>query len=393
MKKKLMKKKKLMLTLFASMAAMTMMAGDFKVSGSISGLADGTKLVLVPLSYAKEAPVATTTVQGGKFTLAGSVPAPMCVSLKVDESYGMIQMMVDNETATVNATANMTKAEDGAPLYTYSDIKITASPLTDKLNSLLSVRDSLDVLYTAYHTKYAKLFQAQDEAYAKKDNAELERLKNSEDYKNMAAEEKNFFDTVEKKYSNLISSNKDCYWGPLLMLNLFSYLTPAQRPIFEQFTAEAKNSYYGKKVYQELYPAGQTGQKVASFTVKDEAGKTHTLESLLQGKKYMVLDFWASWCAPCRKEIPNIKKQYALYKEKGLQVVSISIDKNAAAWKKAVKDEQLQWSNFLSPAVADEFHVKAIPCMYLIDSEGKIVAENEDARGEKLAAKLAELFK
>lgn len=393
MKKKLMKKKKLMLTLFASMAAMTMMAGDFKVSGSISGLADGTKLVLVPMSYAKEAPVASTTVQGGRFTLEGSVPAPMCVSLKVDESYGMIQMMVDNETATVNATANMTKAEDGNPRYTYSDIKITSSPLTDKLNTLLSVRDSLNELYTAFNSKYTNLFKAQAEAHTKKDNSELERLRNSDEYKNMAADEKTFFDTVEKKYTNLIFSNKDSYWGPLLMLNLFSYLTPEQRPMYEQFTTEAKNSYYGKKVYQELYPAGQTGQKVASFTVKDEAGKTYTLESLLQGKKYMVLDFWASWCGPCRKEIPNIKKQYALYKDKGLQVVSISIDKNAAAWKKAVKDEQLQWPNFLSPAVADEFHVKAIPCMYLIDGEGKIVAENEDARGEKLAAKLAELFK
>lgn len=98
-----------MLTLFASMAAMTMMAGDFKVSGNISGLADGTKLVLVPM---------------------------------------------------VNATAQVTKAEDGIPRYTYSDVKITDSPLTDKLNSLLSVRNSLNELYTAFNSKYTNLFKA-----------------------------------------------------------------------------------------------------------------------------------------------------------------------------------------------------------------------------------------
>ena len=86
-------------------------------------------------------------------------------------------------------------------------------------------------------------------------------------------------------------------------------------------------------------------------------------------------------------------EQYALYKDKGLQVVSISIDKDANAWKKAVKEEQLQWPNFLSPAVADQYRVKAVPTMYLLDSDGKVVAESDDARGEKLAAKLAELFK
>ena len=94
-------KKKLMMTIFASMAAMSVLAGNFKVSGSIAGLPDGTKLILSPMSYAKEKPIATTTIQNGKFAFSGSVPAPMCVNLMVDESYGYIQMMVDDETATV----------------------------------------------------------------------------------------------------------------------------------------------------------------------------------------------------------------------------------------------------------------------------------------------------
>lgn len=386
-------KKKLMTTMVVSMAAMAAMAGDFKVIGSISGLPDGTKLVLSPLSYAKEAPVASGTVQGGKFSLNGSVAEPMCVNLMVDGSYGYIQLMVDGEIATVNATATETKAHDGTPYYHYNEISITGSPLTDKLKSLTSVRDSMDVLHQAFEEKNAAFFKEQNEAYQKKDTVAIARLKNSAAYKQMAADEKDFFDTVEKTYTKVFMDNKDSFWGPLMMLNLFSYMTPQQRPIYEQMSDVAKNSYYGKKVYQELYPAGQVGKKVPDFTVKDEAGKSYTLKSLLKGKKYLVLDFWASWCGPCRREIPNVKKQYALYKDKGLEVVSISIDKNAAAWKKAVKDEQLQWPNFLSPAVADEYRVKAIPMMYLLDSEGNVVAENEEARGEKLAAKLAELFK
>lgn len=386
-------KKKLMTTMVVSMAAMAAMAGDFKLSGSIAGLPDGTQLVLSPLSYAKEAPVATATVQGGKFSMSGTVPAPMCVNLMVDGSYGYIQLMVDGETATIQATASETKAHDGATRYNYTDVQISGSPLTDKLKSLLSVRDSMNALHQVFEEKNAVFFKEQDEAYQKKDTAAIARLKNSAAYKQMAADEKEFFDTVEKSYTQVFTDNKDSFWAPLMMMNLFSYMTPAQRPLYEQLSDEAKNSYYGKKIYQELYPVGQVGQKVPDFTVKDEAGKSYTLKSLLKGKKYLVLDFWASWCGPCRREIPNVKKQYALYKDKGLEVVSISIDKNATAWKKAVKEEQLQWPNFLSPAVADEYRVKAVPTMYLLDSEGNVVAENEEARGEKLAAKLAELFK
>jgi thiol-disulfide isomerase/thioredoxin len=127
--------------------------------------------------------------------------------------------------------------------------------------------------------------------------------------------------------------------------------------------------------------------------LKDEAGKSYTLEQLLKGKKYLLIDFWASWCAPCRKEIPNVKKNYEQYKNHGFEVVSISIDQNAAAWKKAVQQEQLKWPNFLSPAVANQFKVRAVPTMYLIDANGVVLGINEDVRGEALGKKLAELFK
>ena len=127
--------------------------------------------------------------------------------------------------------------------------------------------------------------------------------------------------------------------------------------------------------------------------MKDGAGKSYTLEQLLKGKKYLLIDFWASWCAPCRKEIPNVKKNYEQYKNRGFEVVSISIDQNVAAWKKAVQQEQLKWPNFLSPAVANQFKVRAVPTMYLIDANGVVLGINEDVRGEALGKKLAELFK
>jgi thiol-disulfide isomerase/thioredoxin len=186
--------------------------------------------------------------------------------------------------------------------------------------------------------------------------------------------------------------NKDTFWGPLLMVSLMSYLTDGQKPWYEALSPEAKGSYYGRKVKEELYPAGKVGSKVPDFTVKDQDGKSVTLAELCNGGKYILIDFWASWCNPCRKEIPNLKKLYAGYADKGLRIISISIDKKEADWLKALKEEQLSWPNFRdTEGIADLYKVKLIPTMYLINAEGVMVGEN--LRGTALAEKLAELFK
>lgn len=129
--------------------------------------------------------------------------------------------------------------------------------------------------------------------------------------------------------------------------------------------------------------------------IQQRAGITHTLASLVAGKKVALIDFWASWCRPCRMEIPNVKAQYAKYKDKGFQVISISIDRDHKAWQKACQEEKLQWPSFFDAnrSLAALYHVKAIPAMYLFDvASGKILATDMDAQGEKLAELLAKLL-
>ena len=127
-----------------------------------------------------------------------------------------------------------------------------------------------------------------------------------------------------------------------------------------------------------------------SFEYENHKGGKSKLEDF-KGK-YVYIDVWATWCGPCRKEIPNLKKLYELYKGKGLEIVSVSIDKNETAWKKALAEEKLSWPNGLDRAgIADSYKVKFIPAIFLVDgTTGKCIAEN--IRGTELAAKLAELF-
>ena len=354
-----------MMTLFAIIAN----AQGYTVKATLNGLADGTVIEFVPMSHDNEKPVATATLKGGLCTITGQQDDPRLICIRVKDSYGMGKFMLDNSDIT------------------------TGSPLTDEYRKMYSVRDQLDKIYQSNAKKFEAVHQQLNNA---KTDEERKAVKNSSEYKAMLQADSIFFSTVEFRLDSTINAHKDSFWGPLLMIDFMNYFRPADKAVFEAMSPAAKNSWYGKKVYAELYPGGGAGAMITPFTVKDEAGKSHTLASLVKGKKVALIDFWASWCHPCRMEIPNVKALYAKYKDKGFQVISISTDRDRKAWKKACADEKLQWPSFLDAdsKLADLYHVRAIPAMYLFDvATGKIIATDMDARGEKLAGKLAELLK
>lgn len=140
----------------------------------------------------------------------------------------------------------------------------------------------------------------------------------------------------------------------------------------------------------------KVGMEARDFTQPDVNG---TLVSLSSYKgKYVLLDFWASWCVPCRQESPNLVKEYMRYKDKGFTILSVSLDRSSdkSKWLKAIAADQLQeWTHvsdlqFMDNAAAKLYAVEAIPQNFLVSPEGKIIAIN--LRGEQLGAKLLELF-
>ena len=365
-----------MMALFAIIAN----AQSYTVKATLHGLADGTVIEFVPMSHDNEKPVATATLKGGQCTVTGQQNDPRLICMKVKDSYGMGKFMLDNSDITISADVKRVGTSQGLPIYDFANMKVTGSPLTDEYRKMYSVRDELDKIYQSNAKKFEAVHQQLNNA---KTDEERKAVKNSSEYKAMLQADSIFFSTVEFRLDSTINAHKDSFWGPLLMMDFMNYFRPADKAVFEAMSPAAKNSWYGKKVYAELYPGGGAGAMITPFSVKDEAGKSHTLASLVKGKKVALIDFWASWCHPCRMEIPNVKAQYAKYKDKGFQVISISTDRDRKAWKKACADEKLQWPSFLD---ADS--------KYLFDvATGKIIATDMDARGEKLAGKLAELLK
>lgn len=140
----------------------------------------------------------------------------------------------------------------------------------------------------------------------------------------------------------------------------------------------------------------EVGQKFIDFAMNTPEGKEVKLSDFISQNKYTLIDFWASWCGPCRAEMPNLVAAYNAFKAKGFGIVGVSLDNNAEAWKKAIKDLNITWAQMSdlkgwSCEGAKLYGVRAIPATVLVDQEGTIVARN--LRGEELAAKLGELLK
>ncbi|MEY3565687.1 MAG: hypothetical protein RJA23_1857 [Bacteroidota bacterium] len=135
------------------------------------------------------------------------------------------------------------------------------------------------------------------------------------------------------------------------------------------------------------------GQVAPDIVLPDPSGKSTKLSDL-RGK-YVLIDFWAAWCKPCRQENPNVVRLYSQYNSKGFEVFGVSLDRSREDWIKAIADDQLNWTQvsdlqYFNSAAAELYQIQAIPATYLIDPDGKIIAK--DLRGPSLEAKLAELF-
>lgn len=365
------------LLLMAFINTATAALAPFTITGRIKGLPEGTKLNLVPgATHSDEKAVATARVVKGQFVFKAKVDGIRLFYIQVEGTPGATSLMVQPAKITFHAVAKLT-GNGQNKYYDFRNVVVKGSPAHLLYLKKIAPKYMLDSLYNANHEAAKEITDQVNKARQAKDTTLVKQLQQTAAWKTMADKESAFFKLAKESMAKVVSDNKNTWWGPFFALELFSYYTPEDKPMYDAFSQMAKNSHYGKILGDLINPVGFEGKPAPLVDMKTDAGVATNLAALTKGHKYVLVDFWASWCAPCRKSIPNLKKAYEELKDKGLQMVSISIDKKEADWTKAQKEEQLPWPSFLdNGGTANAWKIQAIPAMFLLDENGVVIAEN-----------------
>lgn len=326
----------------------------------------------------------STLLRNGSFSFTGSVGEPAPARLIFDYSgEGMIPA-----------------AQSGHILYLYLENG------TVKLNSPDSLQNSLfvDSPINDEHLSYLDYIDGQIQDLAARMNQKVmlatpEQLNDTTFMAQLNSEYKQLLDERTRKQQQYVREHPDSYFSVVAISESVSskFNVDEIEPLFLSINEKYRETYSGKAFAQRIEAARTIGigKKAPDFTQNDPDGNPVSLSDF--SGKYLLLDFWASWCGPCRQENPNLVKAYAAYKDKGFEILGVSLDNQDGkeAWLNAIKKDGLTWTqvsdlNSWNNEVARSYGVRAVPQSYLIDPQGIIVAQ--DLRGEALDEKLVEIF-
>lgn len=337
---------------------------------------NGTTIYLKRMISKEELiPVDSVVVNGGQFVLSGKLPEIDRYRLEFDNSREDI--FLDGTPLEVKIVTKVSQRKGKENKY--NDITVSGGAELE----ILKAGKTLSLTKTMID--FGSLMMM---AEVKDDSLKLDSIwKETENMKKLQAEQVQVF----------LDTNRNSLAIPFFIEDFVAKNYPIAETeyYYEQLEPRVKAAYPGRKLLQtiESLRSVNVGAIAPDIDLPTPDGQTIKLSSL-RGK-YVLLDFWASWCGPCLREVPNLKEIYKQYHDKGLEIYGVSLDDDREKWTNSIEQHEIHWIHVSSlkgwkcPVVA-RYNITGIPQMYLLDKEGKIIAQN--LRGEKLKEMVASFF-
>jgi thiol-disulfide isomerase/thioredoxin len=344
--------------------------GQIKVTGDIKNLHADTIILTYPSLQSKSEKV-RIPVSDGKFEWSSDLTETTTVSLIMPVGASKMSFLLFAEPGEQKLSG------DAASPATFKEIAVTGSKTQDE--------------YLQYYTEmmdiYEKYRNAGQHLKTAPEEEKPEMKKQVETYY------KQYYVTANDQY---IEGHPESFFSLELLLNIANTGDyEKSKRLFEHLNPKLHSTVKGQFIEKQLAAIqnGFIGNKMIDFAFNDPAGKTIHLADY-KGK-YVLVDFWASWCGPCRAENPNILKAYQQFKDKNFTVLAISCDEKEERWLKALKEDHLPWTQVRGEGgksfeLMTHYGIKNIPSNFLVDPSGKIVAK--DLRGDALAILLMEIM-
>lgn len=378
-----MRKILVLLGLLPFLAAAQDAGKPFKLGGKVKNLAYIPEWVFLQYRTNGEWKTDSVKTTNGKYSFSGKLEEPVIGRIRVkyalDKSGTKVPTVNSRDVAAVALQPGKIKVTS---IDSFSNVQVKGSAAHSEYTKLIKAGKPYNDRIVPLNDQYAAFRNA-------KDNGGMERTEKEIDA--IDAEKK------EKVYAEYVRNNPA---SPLAVWALQQFagweINPDKvQPLFELLPESSKSYPTAVLLKEDIEIARKTGigRLAMDFSQNDTLGNPVMLSSL-RGK-YLLIDFWASWCGPCRVENPNVVKVFQKFKDRNFHIIGVSLDRpgQKEKWMKAIHDDKLEWTHvsdlkFWDNEVAKQYGIKAIPQNLLLDPDGKIIAKN--LRGEELDIKLGE---